>query len=84
MKVETLAVGGFNIPPCARYRLLSLSGAEEWGGGGGEGWGWGGAIEAQYQIYRLVTVLCLFVCVFIIFTARGGVLGERALAAIWC
>lgn len=39
MKVETLAVGGFNIPPCARYRLLSLSGAEEWGGGGGEGWG---------------------------------------------
>lgn len=42
MKVETLAVGGFNIPPCARYRLLSLSGAEEWGGGGGEGWGWGG------------------------------------------
>lgn len=24
MKVETLAVGDFNIPPCACYRLLSL------------------------------------------------------------
>lgn len=32
MKVETLAVGGFNILPCACYRLLSLMD----GGGGGQ------------------------------------------------
>lgn len=67
MKVETLAVGGFNILPCACYRLLSLMGGGWWGWW----WWWGG----QRLSTRFIDLSLFYVFLFVslLFSLLGAV-----------